>query len=67
MSEHAGGMDPHRLARFLEGESDEIERARTLSELAALPPDQLDVFADAAAVLRENEQTRPAPLPDEQT
>lgn len=67
MSEHAGGMDPHRLARFLEGESDERERARTLSDLAALPPDQLDVFADAAAVLRENEQTRPASLPDEQT
>lgn len=58
MSENARGIDPHRLARFLDGESDERERAQTLSELAALPSDQLDVFADAAAVLRANEQER---------
>jgi hypothetical protein len=49
-------MDPHRLARFLEGESDETERARTLSDLAELPTEQLDVFAEAAAVLRANER-----------
>jgi hypothetical protein len=59
-------MDPHRLPRFLEGESHETERARTLSELAALPPDQLDVFADAAAILRKNEPNRPPSLPDDE-
>lgn len=68
MSEHVGGMDPHRLTKFLEGESDETERAQTLSALAALPSDQLDVFADALRrSCRENEQKRPASLPDEQT
>lgn len=64
MSENARGIDPHRLARFLDGECNEAERARTLSELAALPSEQLDVFADAAAVLRANEQERTEPSAD---
>jgi hypothetical protein len=51
----------------LDGESDATERARTLSELAALPPDELDGFADVLRPsYRENEQKRPALLPDEQ-
>jgi hypothetical protein len=68
MSEHAGGVDPDRLARLLGGESDETERAQTLSEVAALPTDQLDVFADALRrICRDNEeQKRLTSLPDEQ-
>jgi hypothetical protein len=58
MSEHPRGTDPHRLVRFLDGECDETERAQTLSELVALPNEQIVVLADAAAVLRANEQVR---------
>jgi hypothetical protein len=59
-------MDPHRLARFLEGETGETERADPV-RTGRIAPDPLDVFADAAAGLRENEQMRPASFPDEQT
>lgn len=59
MSEAARGMDPRRLARFLEGAVDAAERARTLADLAELPNEHLDVFADAAAVLRANELPQP--------
>jgi hypothetical protein len=45
----------------LDGECDETERAQTLSELVALPNEQIDVLADAAAVLRANEQKRTEP------
>jgi hypothetical protein len=61
MSEGARGMDPHRLAQFLGGNVDAAERTRTLADLAELPSDQLDVFADAAAVLRATDPT-PEPL-----
>jgi hypothetical protein len=56
-----GGVDSHRLAKFLAGDVDAAERARTLADLASLPCEQLDVFADAAAVLRDTERNQTQP------
>jgi hypothetical protein len=52
-------VDSLRLARFLAGDMNAAERAQTLADLADLPCEQLDVFADAAAVLRERERNHP--------
>lgn len=49
-------MDHNRLAALLRGSLTGAEREAALAEMAALTDDELEVFADAAAVLREQEQ-----------
>ncbi len=51
-------MDPDRLAALLDGSLRGKDRQAAIAEVAAFSDDDLGVFADAAAVLRERDEER---------
>jgi hypothetical protein len=51
-------MDPNRLAALMDGSLTGADRQAAIAEVAAFAHDDLGVFADAAAVLRELEDER---------
>lgn len=53
-------LDAETLEDFLQGRLEGAERARVIAILKDLPDDDFQVFADAAAVLRQMEYEGPA-------
>lgn len=53
-------MDHNRLAALLRGPLTGADRQAPLADIAALPDDELGVFADAAAILRDDDDRRKA-------